>query len=158
MSKLMICPKATRDGGCIDFPGTVNACSKCQLHPHNRLCDEADEQCPACIPYVEPEQPTPTMPLREQFEEVIDKIISWELDRNVDDAITQRKVMLERIYSIIPAHDSAIASKAVKEFAKKAEKEISKKKTYGGNEQSTTFNRGLRVASEIVKTMAMGRE
>ena len=42
-------------------------------------------------------------------------------------------------------------AEAIKQFKERLIREISKKKTYGGNEQSTSFNRGLRIASEIIR-------
>jgi hypothetical protein len=57
----------------------------------------------------------------------------------------------------LPVHDQQVATAVVKEFVKECEKKIAKNKTYGGNEQSTSYNRGLRVASEIIRSMVMRR-
>jgi hypothetical protein len=58
----MICPKATKEGGCIDLPGTRNTCSKCYPHLHHPSCNKAEEECPACIPYIPEEQPKKLCP------------------------------------------------------------------------------------------------
>ena len=42
-------------------------------------------------------------------------------------------------------------AEAIKQFKERLIREISKKKTYGGNEQSTSFNRGLQIALKIIR-------
>ena len=142
---LMICPKA-KDGSCkykADCPDSIE-------HECNSACGATGYffkqgkryDCPACIP-VEPEQPTPTMPLIESpenpYPEDIFPMQIWDYAEAVPDEEQRTAISgcvgryvwnvccedwQKLIAEWLPAHDSEVESKAVKEFAEKVDEQL----------------------------------
>ena len=115
-SQMYICPKAKE---------CKKECDCKKPHTFKITCDgHFNRKCPACIP-VEPEQPTPTMPLI--GEEQIKKTRTYNPTTSGCYKVNEDKVAQAQLDADMAWHNEQIAevaSKAVKEFAEEFIKKI----------------------------------